>query len=199
MAIYLRTDEQVEATASLETAGESAARVANDVYQWRWVVLALHNALQGFMVIALRGSDGLAVLPDRVAAEWLRAYHAKQPPPQEKLDSFLRLYAKIKGPRIRQFIHSVPFRPGNSHDWSVKKLNALRNQFIHFLPLSWSLEVSGLPRIALDCVDLVEFLGWRCGNVHWNESSVEQRAKSSTQALRAELSALVSKYGGTAA
>jgi hypothetical protein len=66
MAIYLRTDEQVEATASLETAGESAARVAIDVYQWRWVVLALHNALQGFMVIALRGSDGLAVLPDSV-------------------------------------------------------------------------------------------------------------------------------------
>ncbi len=199
MAVYLRTDEQVEAAAALETGGHAAARVALDVYDWRWVVLALHNALQGFMVIALRGSDGLAPLRDKIAAAWLKAYRSNQPPPNEELDSFLNLYSKIKGPRMRQYIHSAIFQAKGSEDWSVRKLNVLRNQFVHFLPRSWSLEVSGLPRICLDCVDVIEFLGWKCGNVRWSESSVEQRAVAAVRELRAELSKLASKYGGTAA
>lgn len=199
MAVWLRTDEQLEAVGALETAAQTSVGVAGDVYHWRWVVLAVHNALQGLMVIALRGSDGLAPLRDDVAAEWLKAYRAGHVPPEEKLDRFLNLYAKIKGRRMRQYIHSEPFRPTGSQGWSVKKLNSLRNEFVHFLPRSWSLEVSGLPKICLDCVDLIEFLGWKCGNVHWNESSVEQRAVQAIQELRTELARLASDYGGAAA
>lgn len=199
MAAWLRTDEQVEAAGALETANQAATHVATEVYQWRWVILALHNALQGFMVIALRGSDGLAPLRNDIAAAWLKAYRANEPPPKEKLDSFLSLYSKIKGGRMRQYIHSVSFQSQGSQDWSVKKLNDLRNDFVHFLPRSWSLEVSGLPKICRDCVDIVEFLGWKCGNVHWSDSSVGQRALHAIGELRSELQAVASKYGGTAA
>ena len=40
----------------------------------------------------------------------------------------------------------------------MKNLNFIRNEFVHFTPKGWSLELSGAPRIAIDCLDVAEFL-----------------------------------------
>lgn len=56
---WLKTDER-EAASALEAVAEWSGRVATKVDYWKWVVFALHNATQGFMVLSLRGSNGLA-------------------------------------------------------------------------------------------------------------------------------------------
>jgi len=173
---WLRTDEQEEAVSALEATSDWVRRVERDVDFWRWVILALHNATQGFMVLALRGSDGLLPLRDKVAAQWMEAYRTGGKYPKEKLDSFLNLYEKIQSDQILFFTHSAKFVPSDNHEYGIRKLNALRNQFIHFLPRSWYLEVSGLPRICLDCIDVIRFLGWNCGNIVWNMESHQDRA-----------------------
>jgi len=162
---WLRTDEHEEAVSSLEAAAVWSVQIEKKMDYWKWVVLAIHNASQGFMVLALRGSDGLRPLKDNVAAEWLTEYQEGGEYPMEKLDSFLNLYKKVKSDTMLFFVHSKKFTPIGSQGRSDKKLNSLRDDFIHFLPRSWSLEVSGLPRICLDCLALMEFLGWECGNV----------------------------------
>ena len=196
---WLETDEHEEAVSALEHARISLETVPSDVYSWKWVVVALHNALQGFMVLATRGSNGLLCLQEDVAAKWLEAYRSGGPYPNERLDDFLNLYKKIKSDRLRFYEHSQPFTPTGSQGRSVKLLNKLRNDLIHFVPRSWGLEVSGLPDIGLDCIAVIEFLGWSCGNVMWHgREEIERRAKEALVCVRTQLEGLQSSYAKTA-
>lgn len=190
MEHYLRTDEHEEAVSGLESVAEWSNRVELQIHYWRWVVLALHNALQGFMVLALRGSDGLRPLRDDIAEAWLKAHRKGGEYPfvkVEKLDSFLNLYKKIKSDLMLFFVHSRKFTPTGPQDRSIKQLNSLRNQFIHFLPRSWLLEVSGLPQICLDCLKIIEFLAWECGNVSWHDQVIKTRAETALKDAKAAL------------
>lgn len=56
---FLRTSEQEEAVRSLEFAAHQAKEIVNDPYSWKWVLISLHNAAQGFMVLALWNGNGL--------------------------------------------------------------------------------------------------------------------------------------------
>ncbi|MDT8419215.1 MAG: hypothetical protein RQ754_02185 [Desulfuromonadales bacterium] len=178
MAIWFRTDEFEEATLSLEKVAETSDQIANDPSQWRWVVIALHNAVQGFMVLALRGTNNISILELESAKEWLKALPTGGPYPKfEKLDSFLNLYKKIKSDRMLMYGHSKKFTPQGSQGGSIKKLNQFRNEFIHFIPKGWSIEVSGMPSICIDCLNIIGFLGWESGNVRWDENDIEVRAE----------------------
>jgi len=173
---FLRTDEYEEAVSALEAAADFVESVLRDQYRWKWALIATHNAVQGFMVLALRRGSGLLALRDDVAAKWLKAYNQKKPLPREKLDNFLNLYAKVKTDEAAGYVHSKPFVPGRSHDWSMKKLNQFRNEFIHFVPKGWSLELVGLPAISLDCLSVARFLHDEGGNIMWNKVTFRRRA-----------------------
>jgi len=173
---FLKTNEHEEAVSSLEVFTISLENVSEDVYYWKWAILALHNSLQGFMVLALRGGNGILPLKDHIAEAWLKAYREGKDYPKEELDTFLNLYKKIKSNNMNFFGHSIKFMPKGTQGYSVKKLNRLRNDFIHFLPKSYLLEVSVLPKICLDCISIIEFLGWKCGNIHWYYDKQEARA-----------------------
>lgn len=196
---WLRTDEHEEAVSALEAVAEWSGRIETTIDYWTWVVLAPHNSTQGFMVLALRGSDGLRPLRDDVAEKWLTAYRQDGEYPIEKLDSFLNLYKKVKSDTMLFFVHSKKFTPSGSQGRSVKKLNALRDEFIHFLPRSWSLEVSGLSEICLDCLSLIEFLGWESGNVTWNEEAHRTRGRVALDQARERLQAIERRYSDNAA
>ena len=195
MAHYLRTDEVEEAISATEMVAESVAAVKVDIYRWKWALIALHSAVQGFMVLALRGSNGLVALKDDVAAAWLDAYEKNLPLPEERLDSYENLYRKVKGDRMLIYGHSKKFVPNGSQGSSINKLKDLRDDFIHFVPKGWSLEVSGLPRIFGDCIDFIEFLGWECGNVLWHEAAFESRATIAIGSARAAIVEVKGFYG----
>ena len=181
MELWLKTDECEEAVSALEMVAESSALVLQENYRWKWVIIATHNTLQGFMVLALRQGNGLKALKNKIAAKWLKAHREGGQYPTEKLDTFLNLYKKIKSEQMICFIHSQSFKATEEHDKAVKKLNVLRNKFIHFVPKGWSLELTGLPKICLSCLEVVEFLGWQCGNVIWYKKQHKERA---TKALK---------------
>jgi hypothetical protein len=195
MTHYLHTDEVEEAISAIEMVAESVAGVKADIYRWKWALIALHSAVQGFMVLALRGSNGLAALKDDVAAEWLDAYEKHLPLPKERLDSYKNLYKKVKGDRMLLFGHRKKFVPNGGQGGSINKLKELRDDFIHFVPKGWSLEVSGLPRIFADCLDFIEFLGWECGNVPWHETTLESRGKVAMGSARKAIAEVSVLYG----
>ncbi|MHB0918093.1 MAG: hypothetical protein ACYC1G_10000 [Thiobacillus sp.] len=196
---WLRTNEHEEAASALEAVAEWSERVERDIGYWRWVVLALHNTVQGFMVLALRGSDGLRPLRDDIAAKWLTAYQEGGQYPVEKLDSFLNLYKKVQSDSMLFFVHSKKAIPSPTQGRSMKKLNAMRNDFVHFLPRSWSLEVSGLPEICLDCLALAEFLAWECGNIIWHEEEHRERGQTAIALARNHFKSLERFYAPRAA
>lgn len=173
---WLRTDEYEEAASAAEAAADFSSTVLDDPYRWKWVLIAVHNTVQGFMVLALRRGNGLLALRDDIAAAWLKAHREGGPFPKEKLDNFLNLYAKIKTDAAAGYVHSKRFTPGPTHDRSMKKLNEFRNKFIHFVPMGWSLELAGLPGICIDCLTVANFLHTDGGNIFWNHATLRRRA-----------------------
>ena len=90
-------DEEIDAICSLELLAEHLPKVITIPHQWKWVILSLHNSLQGFMVISLQGTNALNVLTKKSAKDWLERYESGQfSYMPRKLDDFMGLYEKIK-------------------------------------------------------------------------------------------------------
>jgi hypothetical protein len=167
------------------------------------------------MVLALKGSDGLNVLTKECEKEWIAAFKRDDKVfPERKLDTFLNLYKKIKSgrslyeqrvktgrisyrkysDRMMMYVHSQPFKPQGTQTESVKMLNALRNKFIHFLPMGLSLDARGLPQVVKDCVSIIGFLAFECGNVIWNDEELETKTKELVEKAMAQADMVASSY-----
>ena len=88
---WLRTDEIEEFIDNLEHAAMFARQLRDDVRAWKWLIIALHSALQGACVCALGGHDttGVEVLERRSRMlRWLQVESRKNPcvpPPEPRL------------------------------------------------------------------------------------------------------------------
>jgi hypothetical protein len=187
-SLFLRTDEFEEAVRSLEWAELQARGLVADPYAWRWLIVALHNAAQGFMVLALWRGNGLLTQSPRAAKKWLKAYESGVPFPSSELAKFSDLYARVTSEI--QAAGQGAFRPAPTLDASIERLNGIRNTFTHFNPMGWSLELAGLPRICLDTLDLLQFLGWESTAIRWPRRVLVSRAKRALKLLRRNMVAL---------
>jgi hypothetical protein len=70
---------------------------------------------------------------------------------------------------------SKHFTATTDQDRAVKKLNDLRNEFLHFTPKGWSLDVSGGPALCLQCLEIIDFLVNESGTIWFG--SVDDRAR----------------------
>jgi hypothetical protein len=191
---YLHTDHWVDAVASLEAAQEFSSRITLDNRNWKWLLIALHSAVQGFMVLALEQGNAIRVMRDDIADKWLQAYKSDTPSPQDKMDFFFNLYEKVKSDQVCYYFGSKKFVPGPTHDYNVKKLNEIRNHFIHFFQTTWSIELAGLPRICVDCLDVAYFLGWESGTIIWHDGELSRRGRNAAAFLRTALRAIEAAY-----
>jgi hypothetical protein len=192
----LEYNEERDAICSLELLAEHLPRVVTVPHHWKWVLLALHSSLQGFMVLSLQGTNALNVLTKASAEEWLEAYESKQisdrPP---KLDAFMGLYSKIKSDAMDFRTDSKPFTPGTTQDESVRRLNTDRNDFVHFVPSSAILDMRKWAEIILDVIPIIEFLAFRSNNVEFHEPGARERVDGLCGLAKSEASALLNYYG----
>ena len=191
---WLSTNESVETVSDFEMLAEQLNRVTNDRHRWKWAIIALHSGLQGLMVLALRGSAGFNVLREshKRRLKDRRKRDENEIPRQRdsKLVDFLELYRRIKGRRMLMYTDSRKFVPNGTQGRSIKMLNRLRNDFIHFTPKVWGLDLGGLPEIALDCLEIAEFLAWESGNVLWHEASLRDGLESAFKSAHRSLCTL---------
>jgi hypothetical protein len=162
--IWLRTDEIEEFIGGLEYCAELATMVGDNVMRWKWLILALHNTLQGACTCALRGQDtsGISVLTEssaKTVSRWLDVESRRNPSsrqPVEKLASMLDLYERVQKVEYLREPHRLSTH--NQMNEDINALNKIRNKFSHFIPMGLSLEVSGMPRIVQHCCDVIEHL-----------------------------------------
>lgn len=197
--MYLRTDEEAEAANAMHMAAEFASQVQTNLHMWRWIIIATHNATQGAMVLSLRHGNGLLALSDESYAAWVHAYEKKEAPPPEKLDTYLNLYRKVKHSQWGQVGGNQRFVPRGSEGKDIKLLNAFRNEFIHFTPKGWSLEVVGLPRVCLAAARLIGFLTLETTNVFWHDEESRALLADSHARFLANMRSLQSLYSKSAA
>ena len=154
------------------------------------------------MVLALEGSHGLNVLHGKDADRWLIWYEndrSDEPEPRGKLANFLDLYKKIKDDKspMKRYGDSQQFVPTGTQDQSIKLLNQLRNEFVHFTPKFWELELGGLSAMASDCLEIAEFLAWESGNIIWYNHDLKKRLKVAFTSVHKSLSTVEEVYNGT--
>jgi hypothetical protein len=196
MSHSLHTDEFQEAMVSLEMVCEQLTRVKDDLHAWKWVIVSLHNALQGYMVLALQRSNYLDIFNKGGQKKWA-AYYSNNTGdyPTLYVEAFPNLYTKIQDATVMEkYVHSRPFKATGTQTASVEVLNELRNDFIHFFPGLRSLDVGGLPNVVRDCVDIIDFLTFESGNVISDVEGIGVRTGDLIKTIRIYLNALSEEY-----
>jgi hypothetical protein len=63
-SLYFDLDEMKDPVLALKVLDDHLAKVLEEPLYWKWAILALHNALQGFMVLNLADSTPLELMQD---------------------------------------------------------------------------------------------------------------------------------------
>ena len=153
---WIRVDEDDDVIASLRHVLLCKTHIAADPLTWKWYALALHSAIQGACVCHLvTTTTPMGAVTRKNAAEWANYSEELRSNPEAKsprtyLMEFPELLKAIRKPNS-----AGDGRTGSEIQLSDSDLNWLqrfhdeiRNQFTHFEPRAWSLEVSGLPGLA---------------------------------------------------
>ena len=181
MERWIQIDEAEDVVGSLRHVIRTAQFVGEDQLAWKWVVLALHSALQGACVCHLTSTAApVGAVTERNAAEWLAYFEDSRSNPNARapktyLMGLPDLLAAVRKPYSagdRSNAAGVELSDSEL-SWLRRFHEVFRNQFVHFEPIGWSIEVSGIPEIAKLVVRIIEDImqiGWACRN-----QNVEQR------------------------
>lgn len=144
---YLRFSEETNALDYLERAGEFIKATSSDPKAWKWVILSLHGALYGFAISACKGSDYETVVK-------------KTKKGHERLITLDEALTMCQDEKWMGTLHGgLALNLSNSQKDSIRRLKAtLRNNFEHYIPGGWSIEMHGFPRISMDILDVIRFL-----------------------------------------
>ena len=144
---WLRLTEETNALDYLERAAHFIQETEQNRLAWKWVVLALHGALYGFAICASQGTNYENVTVRTKKGEL-------------KLISFDKALERCQDPnRMGMLIGSRPLVLSGSQSESIQLLkDELRNKMEHYVPSGWSIEIHGIPQIAIDTLDVIRFL-----------------------------------------
>ena len=162
MTEYITTDERLDVLASLEACADNLARTRESDRAWKWVVLSMHSALQGAMVCHLSGGAQIGALKGNCAKSWLnwlneRKYVEDEVPPKSFVASAPELLRRLTGSSHRfendcgQVIEIT-----EAQSRSFKSLHDLRNEFTHFHPKGWSVEMALIRESASDVLEILD-------------------------------------------
>lgn len=142
-AQWLRLSEVSNAADYLYRAVRFIRETPDDVSAWKWVIISLHGSLYGFAVSASSGTDYTSILTKK-----------------GKLLGFWDVLKMCCNPNhMKMLIHSQHLVLTPEQEESIKVLtNTFRNRFLHFTPTSWSIEIHGFPKMAIDVLEVIHFL-----------------------------------------
>lgn len=197
MSQFLRTDEATEVFVTLSALSDFLQRASNDVYYWKWAFIALHNCVQGAMVVALRRTDGFGPIQKHIETKWYKEYRRTGEPPiiEERLLRFMELYDKIKMSGTLQWTSVERYDPRGRQDRAMRKLNDIRNDFIHFTPKGWSLEITDAPELFMEVLDVVAFLTKNCSSFWIPQEIPYESYERLLGRITEDLQVLKAKYG----
>ena len=140
--------EEANALDYLEKACFFIGTLRDNPQNWKWVILAIHGAMYGFAICTLKGTE-------------LRRVTEKS-----KLIRFSEAIERCQKEKyMKMTVTSKPLALSKEQKQSIKNLDKeFRDNFVHFLPTGWSIEISGMPEIIKDCLDVIKFLALETGN-----------------------------------
>ena len=178
---YARTDERRDIVASLEHCALSLIRAKETDGAWKWVILSLHSALQGAMVCHLSGTAQLGALTKDSADQWLQWHENDRSrdlehssdgaknlgnfgsskdfdrgQPAERVASAPELFRRLRCSSARiEYQCGAVQKITASQIKSFRRLHRLRNEFTHFHPKGWSIEIHYMKTAIANVLDIL--------------------------------------------
>jgi len=163
-AKWLRLTAETNALDFLERAGQFILKTEESPIFWKWVVLSLHSALYGFAICACKGTN-----PDNVVFRTKKG--------ERKLIRFDDALKKCQDDNLMNMLYgSKALVLSRNQVQSIELLKKqLRNNFEHYIPKGWSIELHGLPRMTIDVLNVIRFLAVETGTyIHLNTSQIRK-------------------------
>jgi hypothetical protein len=153
---WINTDEAEDVAASVRHVLRCWTMISDDDQAWKWVALALHSALQGACVNHLVSTASpLGIVTKRNTEEWTAYFEASRTdpevaPPETYLLTLPELLKAVRKPGSVGGVGdpAAVVITDKELSWLRRFNDDLRNQFVHFEPRGWSIEVSGMPALA---------------------------------------------------
>lgn len=165
-AKWLRIEEHTNALNYLVMLSQFVLKINEDPFYWKWIMITLHGAMYGFAVSMIRGTDVESVIINTNNGERLISFNEALRRCQNK--SWMQ-YALLNETLILS----------ESQKKSIRKMKDLfRNEFIHFKPKGWSIELHLFIEITLDCLDVIRFLGIQTYSGYRYNLSKQRKVKS---------------------
>jgi hypothetical protein len=191
---FRQADQAIDA---LRFLADLLERAPTDPYLWKWAVLAMHDALQGFMGLALRGSHGAQLLvpkhEQREYRTWIEERRAGGISPTRgprQFDSFRNLYAKIQDPdRMDHYVDSQAFSPTTEQDEAVRAVDSYRNALTHPGDSTLITTVGWFPTMILEALSVIEWLLEKSRTITIFPED-EERAREMIQRVREQVTPL---------
>lgn len=163
---WLHLDETENAIDFLEATARFLETIPDET-KWKWVSISLHSALYGFATCAIQGT-----CPNRVTKN-------------DKLISIQEALKRCQKQRwMGQYTNSKVLTLSDDKNWAIENLRAtLRNNFAHFKPRSWSLEITPMPDIISHVLRVIEFLALESGNTMLDDEQID-RVKHAAKRIR---------------
>jgi hypothetical protein len=118
--MWVNFDRHDEGISSLKAFHDSLKALKDDPHYFKYCIIAVHNALQTYICIALRQGNSFNHWKKRDLEEWLKNYDDDQELSLPDLDNFLNLYKRL-------------FDASDSRVYDqIRWLNEKRNTLIHF-------------------------------------------------------------------
>lgn len=168
---WIRTNQAEDVAGSVRHAIRAAGFVSEDPLAWKWVIIALHSALQGACVCHLTTTaPPFGAVTKRNAYAWLTYFEdsrtdpTAKPPPTRlmALPELLKAVRKPESPGDRSNATGIKISD-DELSWLRRFHEHTRNQFVHFEPRAWAIDVSGVPEIAKLIARIIEDIlrvGW---------------------------------------
>lgn len=153
---WIHTDEAEDVAGAIRQALRSYQDTKVDEQAWKYMLIALHSALQGACVCHLSTTaQPIGAITDKNTAEWMKYFEesrtnpAAEPPEKTYLLNAYDLAKRIRMPNSAGdgAPNAVTITDAELQ-WIKRIHDEVRNEFIHFSPKGWSLEVSGIPELA---------------------------------------------------
>jgi hypothetical protein len=164
---YIKYTEQLNALDYLEKSFCFLKSVEKYPQNWKWVIITIHSAIYGFSISASRGLNSESVV-------------AKNKKGYDKLITFGKALERCQNPNLMSVnINYEYFEFTEQQKGSLNWLqNIFRNNFEHFKPKVWLIEIHDMPLMILDCLDVLRLL-IVYSDIRWRLKSTKYRKAKS--------------------
>ncbi|CUH46481.1 hypothetical protein [Ruegeria atlantica] len=157
---YLSTDEAHDVLISLSEVLHQMERVVSgNIHCWKWAAIAMASAVNGALTCHLSGTMQVGALTEDDAIATMDALQNgshDELPKRPKLANPHELLKRARREDKRFERAGCVLEFSAEQKRAFKRLFEIRNDFSHFEPKGWSIEVSGMPSIMLNCLKIIE-------------------------------------------